>query len=133
MDLNAIVELDQGTFELKHPSDGAPLGVMFTLAGPEHPIRQKISMQAARDLRRRVQKAGKLVFDDPEEDKAAELDRLVASTLGWTGLEIDGKPVPFSATTARDLYTNTRFAWVRRQVTRALDDVEVFIGGSPTP
>lgn len=130
MDLNSIIENDTGTHELKHPVDGAPLGVIFTLAGPEHPIRQKITLQAQRDMRRRVQKAGKLVFDDPEDEHDAETDYLVAATLGWTGLEIDGKPVAYSPGEARTLYTTSRFAWVRRQVRKALDDAEVFTGSS---
>lgn len=132
MDLNGIIENDTGTHELKHPVDGAPLGVFFTLAGPEHPIRQKIALQASRDMRRRVQKAGKLVFDDPEEEIEAETDYLVAATLGWKNLEIDGKAADYSPGAARELYTNKRFAWVRRQVRKALDDAEVFIGSSST-
>lgn len=130
MDLNGIIENDTGTHELKHPVDGAPLGIFFTLAGPEHPVRQKIALQASRDLRRRVQKAGKLVFDDPEDELAAETDYLVAATLGWKGLEIDGKPVEYSPGEARTLYTTSKFAWVRRQIRKALDDAEVFTGSS---
>lgn len=132
MDLNSIIENDTGTHELKHPVDGAPLGVTFTLAGPEHPVRQKIALQAQRDMRRRVQKAGKLVFDDPEEEHEAETDLLVAATLGWSGLEIDGRTVAYSPGEARTLYTTSRFAWVRRQIVKALADAEVFTGSSPT-
>lgn len=131
MDLNGIIENDTGTHELKHPVDGAPLGIFFTLAGPEHPIRQKIALQASRDLRRRVQKAGKLVFDDPEEELEAETDYLVAATLGWKNLEIEGRVLDYTPGNARMLYMNARFAWVRRQIRKALDDAEVFIGSSP--
>lgn len=130
MDLNQVIENDTGSFQLKHPVDGAPLGIIFTLAGPEHPIRQKLSLQIKRDMRRRVQRAGKLVLEDPEDELAQETDFLVACTLGWTGLEIDGATVAFDPGAARKLYEESRFAWVRRQVARALDDAEVFIGSS---
>lgn len=131
MDLNSIIESDTGTYQLKHPVDGAPLGVTFTLAGPEHPVRQKITMQAARDMRRRVQKAGKLVLEDPEDEREQETGYLVACTLDWRDLEIAGKAVAFSPTEARSLYTNPKFAWVRRQIRKALDDAEVFTVSSP--
>jgi len=131
MDLNQIVEHDTGTFQLKHPVDGAPLGVAFTLAGPEHPVRQKLTLQLKRDLRRRVQRAGKLVLEDPEDEIAQETEFLVACTLGWKDLQIDGKPFAFSPDAARALYEDGRFAWVRRQVAKALDDAEIFIGSSP--
>lgn len=132
MNLNNIIENDKGSFELKHPVDGAPLGVYFQLAGPEHPVRQKLALQYSRDLRRKVQKAGKLVLDDPEDEREQELDFLVAATLGWKGLEVDGAAIDYSTSAARSLYQDSRFAWVRRQVRKALDDVEVFIGSSST-
>lgn len=132
MDLNSIIENQTGHYELKHPVDGAPLDVKFTLAGPEHPVRQKIALQVSRDLRRRVQKAGKLVLEDPEDEIDQETDFLVACTLGWTNLVIDGKAADYTPQAARELYTSSRFAWVRRQVRKALDDAEVFIGSSPT-
>lgn len=130
MDLNSIIENATGKYTLKNPVDGEPLGIVFTLAGPEHQVRQKIALQLKRDMRRRVQKAGKIVFEDPEEELAQETDFLVAATLGWEGLEVDGKPYAYSETAARELYEQSRFAWVRRQILRALDDVEVFIGSS---
>lgn len=132
MDLNGIIENQTGRHELKHPVDGAPLGVMFVLAGPEHPVRQKIAMQVSRDMRRRVQKAGKLVLEDPEDELEQETEFLVACTLGWSALEVDGKVLDFTPAAARELYTSSRFAWVRRQIRKALDDAEVFIGSSPT-
>lgn len=132
MDLTSLIENDTGNFQLKHPVDGAPLGVTFSLAGPEHPVRRKLALQASRDMRRRVQRAGKLVLDDPEDEIAQETEYLVASTLGWSDLEIDGAKVPFSQAAARQLYENPKFAWVRRQVRKALDDAEVFIGSSST-
>ncbi len=132
MDLNGIIEAETGSYQLKHPVDGAPLDVTFTLAGPEHPTRQKLALQMSRDMRRRVQKAGKLVLEDPEDELEQETDFLVSCTLGWKNLEIGGKPVEFSPGEARTLYTSPKFAWVRRQIRKALDDAEVFTVSSPT-
>ena len=133
MDLSTITENDTGTLQLKHPVDGAPLDTKITIAGPEHPKRKALELQLKRDARRRIQKAGKLVFDDPEEELEQETDFLVACTLAWENLAIAGKAVPFDIKAAREIYTTPKFAWIRRQVRKALDDAEVFTVSSPTP
>jgi len=56
-----------------------------------------------------------------EEIEEEALDLLVAVTIGWSDtLYLDGKPLPFSADNARSLYT--RFAWLKEQVDRFVDD-----------
>ena len=130
MYLNSIIEQDQIEYELLHPTERTPLGVKFTLAGAEHPKRKDLVLQYTRDLRRRTNKAGKLSLEDPAEDRARESEFLVASTLGWSGLEIDGKAISYSPEAARAFYDDKRFAWARRQINGALGEQELFIKSS---
>jgi hypothetical protein len=130
MDLSQIVEQDSADYELLHPTERTPLGITFTLAGPEHAKRKQIALAFARDLRRRISRTGKLTLEDPAEDEDREIDYLVASTLGWKELEVDGKAVAFSAAAAREIYAAPRFAWIRRQIKQALEEQENFIASS---
>lgn len=126
-DLTQISDAPSAEFAVLHPITKEPIGVTLTLAGPEHQARKKLRIEHQRRVRARIQKAGKLVLDDPESDAAAQVDVLVASTLGWKGLQRDGVEVAFSESAARELYEDKRLAWLREQVLNALDERELFI------
>jgi hypothetical protein len=130
MDLSTITEQESTEFELLHPTERTPLGVVFTLAGPEHPARKELAAAWGRELRRKINRAGRVTLDDPEDESERELALLAAATLGWKGVEVDGKPVEFSAAAARALYADSRFAWIRRQIRGALGDQDLFIRSS---
>jgi hypothetical protein len=130
MDLSRIVEQDSADYELLHPTERTPLGVIFILAGPEHEKRKAIVINFARDLRKRIGRTGKFMLEDPAGDEDRETDYLVAATLGWKDLEVEGKPLPYSPDAARTLYSTPRFAWIRRQIKQALEDQENFIASS---
>jgi hypothetical protein len=127
MDLANVIEQLQSEYALLHPVEKTKLGPVFLLAGPEHPDRKAQAHDLARKMRREVNRTGKLVPGDPEEEEGRVIDYLVACTLQWRDLEIEGAKVPWSAAEARKLYTNARWAWVRRQIKEALDEQEVFI------
>lgn len=128
-----IEELEVGILQLKHPSDGTPLQIFLTLAGPGNETRRQRELRQKRENLRRIQKAGKLVFEDPEDEEIAEIEYLVACTLGWDGADLPriGIAEPYSVAAARKLYsTKTPFRWVGRQVAAALRDQGVFIKSS---
>jgi hypothetical protein len=64
-----------------------------------------------------------------DEIEAERAETLVAATKGWYLVTLDGAPmgVAFDAPTARVLYTDARFAWIREQVNEALDDRATFL------
>jgi hypothetical protein len=129
-DLDTAQQLTTAEVELKHPSTGAPTGAFFTLAGPEHDVRRQRLFALMRRRRAEFEKQGRLMTSDPADDAADELDMLAACTLGWRGLAAGGAPLEFSVEACKALYADPKRAWVRDQVKTALDQRELFIGGS---
>lgn len=133
VDLASISTLRSAEVEIVHPKTGVGLGVMFHLAGPEHPVRKRAGVEAARRLRDR------LLVDELDADATdqQELEVLVASTLGWRRKDdqgpvtFGGAPLAYSAEAARTLYTDPDRHWLRVQVRNALERRALFISGSP--
>lgn len=119
-DLGSYEDVTQADVAIKDPLTGAPTSFVVTLAGPEHAISRKISLNRARRARAEFQKRNKIVLNDPEEEEIEVLDELVDRTLGWKGVN-----VPFSPQAVREAYTSK--AWLRAQVRAALDEREHFI------
>ena len=121
----AFEDVSTGTLRVKDPLTGAPTAMVITLAGPEHADRKRRLHARQRRLRAAMAKTGKLPMSDPEDDAADQLDELVASTLGWTG-----SAVPYSAESARKLYSDPKRRWLCDQVQAALDERELFTRSS---
>lgn len=119
-----IQDAQSAVLELKHPITGVLLGATITLAGPEHPKRKAVEFAKQRQLRAAIQKTGRLEMVQPEEDELNAIERLVACTLGWTGIADDNGPIEFSPSAAEKLYSAR---WLRDQVGMALDERERFI------
>lgn len=117
---------------IKHPATGAPTDAVVTIAGPEHPKRKAIVFDKQRKLRRQLTKTGKLEFTDPVEEEVEETTLLAACTLGWKGIAVGGKEIPFSQAEAEKLYADPALRWFRAQVKTALDERELFIKPSAT-
>lgn len=129
-DLDDAVVIPEARLELKHPVTGVPTGVVFRLAGPEHAVRKQRLFALQRRFRAEFEKSGKVLNRDPEDDALEELELMTACTLGWENVVAGGVTIPFSADACRALYADERRAWVRDQVKAALDQRELFIGGS---
>jgi hypothetical protein len=121
----AFEDVSTGSLRVKDPLTGAPTPMVITLAGPEHPDRKRRLHARQRRLRSAMAKTGKLPISDPEDDAAEQVDDLVANTLGW-----EGAAVPFSATAARELYSDPKRRWLCDQVQAALDERELFTRSS---
>lgn len=128
-DLNSVAELDAQKLKLVHPTTGELVGAEIELAGASHPKRKALEFQRARVLRARVAKKGRLELTDPAEDEEFEIDRLVACTLGWSGIARDGKPIECTPGAAREIYESA--AWIRRQAAAFLDDTANFLQSTP--
>lgn len=127
MDLKTLEQQDANEYALTTPA-GDKTDIVFTLAGPTHPVRaaleKKITGRGLRDFN----KKGKMQIDeDPDDLRDQQVERLVLCTLGWKNMEMDGKAYDFSAQNARALYANQRFGWLRDQIDAALRAVENFI------
>lgn len=62
-------------------------------------------------LSRRMKEAPDKV--DPERADDDAIDLLVASTVGWSGIVVEGKEMAFTPANAKALYR--RFKWIREQ------------------
>lgn len=113
--------------------DGNPTGVVFELAGPQHPERKRITFALARRGQQRFNKTGRAEMLDPEELELLKAEHLAAYTLGWTGyVDESGGPVAFSKAAALALYQDPEMAWLVDQLDSALGDKELFIKRSAT-
>ena len=102
---------------LEHPVTGEELDAKIKLIGRDSSrFRNKM-----RDIAQKAAAAGKkrkTVDLEKADREGAEL--LAACTLGWVGIEEEGKPVPFSEAEAVRLYTDYR--WIREQVDAFIAD-----------
>ncbi len=128
-DLNDFDNITSAECAITHPLNGQPTGNTVTLAGPEHPVRQKFLLDRSRALRAQVRKTGKLEVTDPADEHDSETDFLIVCTLGWQ-LTAGGQPLAFSADAARALYIDARRQWLRAQLVAALEQTDLFIRGS---
>lgn len=64
-----------------------------------------------------------------EISEAKSINRLARATVGWSGIDLDGEPLPFSEENAKKLYK--RFRWLRQQAFMFLSDRANFMKASP--
>lgn len=95
---------------------------VVSLDSPEVQRVQKAAMNKRLKMRGRVT----LTADELEAERA---ETLVAATKAWHLVTTDGKAldVPLTETAARTIYTDARFAWIKEQVSEALDDRATFL------
>lgn len=104
-----LVVLNPETFE--------ETDIKLRLAGTDSSVyRNQIKARAEKAMNK-GQKKQALDFDKSERE-GCEL--LAACTLGWEGLEENGKPIEFSTEAAADLYMRHR--WLKEQVDRFIGD-----------
>ncbi len=125
-DFEDVLSLD---VRLNHPTTGEPTPMLFTLAGPQHPLRKEIMFKRQRRLIEDTFKSGKPTagMGTVQEAETEELEYLVLCTLGWQGVKRRGVELPFSPAAARELYSEPQRHWIRKQVKAALEDAEAFI------
>jgi len=95
---------------------------VVSLDSPEVQRVQKVAMNKRLKMRGRVT----LTADELEAERA---ETLVAATKAWHLVTTDGKAldVPMTDAAARTIYTDPRFAWIKEQVSEALDDRATFL------
>jgi hypothetical protein len=116
--------------EIIHPVTQDKTGVIFRVVGKDSDVyRGKIKAIANENLTRDALMARRGKQDIPNIDKmeARNIDALVAATVGWENVELDGEVLEFSAANARKVYT--RILPVREQVLEAINDLENFMPG----
>lgn len=132
-----IVDADTFDFPLCNPQTNAPL-LTLVLAGPTHPNMQalkregerklSINLKRSRDFQKAVTTSITEVLDDDFVATEREIQRLMAGTLDWKGVEADGKPAPFDRKLVEDWYRKK--LWLRNAVSAELMRAENFMKSS---
>jgi len=126
--LKSIRQVASAKIQVKDPATGDPTGVIFEMAGPEHPDRKRITFAQSRKFLRSYAKTGRAEMPEPEDAESQKKENLAAFTLGWTGLIDDaGAPVVYSKAAALELYNNPEMGWLVDQLDSALGEKELFI------
>lgn len=89
---------------LLDPVTGEATGAALKLRGRDAPTLKALELE---QRRRRLEQLARDGVDriEPQQRDEEELEMLVAATVGWEGLALDGEAIPFSAEKARWLYT----------------------------
>lgn len=137
--LESIVDADSFDYTLLNPETNAPL-LTLVLAGPTHPNMQELKRQGerklshtlkrSRDFQKAVTTSITEVLDDDDVALEREIERLMAATLGWKGVEVDGQPAPFDRKLVEQWYRKKQ--WLRNAVGAELMRAENFTKSSAT-
>jgi hypothetical protein len=125
--LDDYEDVQTAEIELKHPISGGQTGMIFEIAGPEHPARKRLVQARQRRMRNELQKSGQIKLNDPTEDDQDELELLIACTLGWRNIITRDSTIEFTPENVVALYSDPKKHWVRTQIRAKLDEVELFI------
>lgn len=123
--LKSIKTVQTFDYEVKD-EQGNPTGVIFTLAGPNHPIRKAAQMAANRKLIASARKTGRVELPDPEDAEAQRVKDLTAFTLGWRGYADENGEVAFTPEAASALYGDPELLWLSNQIDTALGEQDRF-------
>jgi hypothetical protein len=104
---------------IKHPDTGLDTDIKITLAGMDSDLFQEMNDDLKKEVREKL-KRGKDFDLSPDEERERDYKRMVKATLGWSGLEEDGKPLAFSPETALRVY---------REIPVIFRQVLAFVGG----
>jgi len=116
--------------EIVHPVTQEKTGVVFQVVGKDSDVyRAKIKAIANENMTREAMLSRRGKTDIPNIDKleAKNIDALVAATVGWSNVELDGVPLELTPANARTVYA--RILPVREQVLEAINDLENFMRG----
>lgn len=122
------------SFEPHFPDSALGIGATITVRGPYAPVVLAYEQRKLGESQQRLvaaRQAGRAASAEPLSIAGvidANLDKAVAVTLGWQGIERDGAALPFSESAARWLYT--QHPWLAVQVNEEAAALGKFIGPS---
>jgi hypothetical protein len=128
MDLNKLdltkVSNDGVWVALKHPSSNEDLPMKIKIIGKDSDKFLKLSEDFRRSSLEDM-KANKTVEQRMQTSKEYGDTLLIACTLDWQGIELDGKKLDCTSDNVKLVYQ--RFAWIKEQVDTAIADRANFI------
>lgn len=118
--------------QIKHPATGETLeGTTIMLRGSDSPEFQVAAQQIMNKRLAAMNRKGTVYEVSAEVLLRDGIENLVAVTIGWEAIELDGKTLEFSTANARRLYSDKRFPWLREQVDEFVSDRRNFLKALP--
>lgn len=125
--LNTAAVAEEGAeLDVLHPVENIPIGVKIVLAGKDSDRFQKFVRKQANKRTSKWRPGQKLSFT-AEEQEQEKVDLLVACTISWSGVVMNGEEIPFSPEAAKELYSNPGFSWLVEQIDEFIGDREHFL------
>lgn len=111
--------------EIPDPSTGAPTGFKVKILGKDSDAYRKVESEQRERAIRAANTTGTFrVSPEVIENNALEL--ILASVIGWEGLEDENGPVPFSREKLRE--TLVEYPYLREVLDRNIADRSLFAG-----
>jgi len=115
--------------EIRHPVTNAPLGIKIRVLGRDSDTFKEYTRDTLNTRLRReamAQKRGKDAdLRTVEVIEQENMDLLVVCTVGWQGVVLDGKELPFEEGNVRKVYKE--YPWIYDQVNEAIGSLENFL------
>jgi hypothetical protein len=128
-DIGALKTEDVGEIVIKDNA-GDPTDIVVRVCGPSHEKRVAYEKSQSREFLRDFNARGKArVPENPDVLFRQETDRLLALTLDWENVEMNGERLTCTAENARLVYERRDLS-IRDQVLAGLRDREVFTKSS---
>ncbi len=126
--LSTAKKSDEGSvLEVLHPVNDTKLGIKITVVGQDSTIYRSFINKQANSLRQKIMPGRGFMPSSVEKDQEQATNLLVTCTLGWEGIDLDGKEYPFTKENAKALYSNSGFFWLREQVDKFIADRANFL------
>jgi hypothetical protein len=138
-DISALDATDEAQMVVH--SNGRPTSWVWTFAGPGHPkavdlanklSRERLRKEAEQEQARVNGRKWKADDEDPDEVAERNADYIVARLIGWSEVQLGGKPYPFSPDNARALLLDPKKGALALQALEFLADQRSFTQRSST-
>ena len=113
--------------QLRHPGTNAPIAARLKLLGMDSQRYREKSNEMMRARQEELSR-GAAQRLSPEEIERRNVELLVAVTVSWERLSLDGAPYEYADGKARELYA--RWPWIYEQANQAVVDRGNFLPGS---
>lgn len=119
--LDTTVTAEQGAkLELRHPITDEPLGAVLVLAGVDSRTYRNHEAETLNRFLGRMAKGKRFKGKTAEDQEREGLEMLVACTLNWSGVVLDGAELPCTPENALTLYI--RLPWAKEQAREFMMD-----------
>lgn len=115
---------DTAELTILHPVTFEPTDMKITLYTADSDVWRKELMRLRRENAKYENRRDGV---PPEKRDSDSVNILVAMTVGWTGINENGSPLPFTKENARRVYANPKLRFIREQVDEFIGDRQNFI------